>query len=229
MAALKPVLMGLFFSTLPLVAASAQNVAIRQMTVAGYATVQAQPDAAAVSAGVTTEAPNAADALAMDNAKMAHIFAMLAKAGIPRADIRTSQLALFPDYTTAMSAKGQILRYRASNSVTVTLPEPRNVGTVVDALVKAGANRIDGLRFWISNPAPFLAKARRKAVRAAIRAANTYAKAAGLRLGPIQSISASGEQQPQPVILRTMALAQTPIASGMQTVEASVTISWSLQ
>ena len=229
MSAVKPVLVGLLFSILPVTAALAKTAAIPQMTVTGYATVQAQPDTAAVSAGVTTQAPSATEALAKDNARMAAIFATLAKRGIPKADIRTSQIALFPDYGQARSRQEQTLTYRASNTVTVTLPELRNVGTVIDALVKAGANRIDGVRFWVSNPAPFLAQAQNKAVRTAIRTAKTYARAAGVRLGAIQSILAGSAQQPQPLILRSMALAQSPISSGTQTIEASVTISWSLQ
>ena len=229
MSAVKPVLVGLLFSILPVTAALAKTAAIPQMTVTGYATVQAQPDTAAVSAGVTTQAPSATEALAKDNARMAAIFATLAKRGIPKADIRTSQIALFPVYDPARNRQEQTLTYRASNTVTVTLPELRNVGTVVDALVKAGANRIDGVRFWVSNPAPLLAKAQNKAVQAAIRTAKTYAQAAGVHLGVIQSISAGSEQQPQPLILRSMALAQTPISSGTQTIEASVTISWFLQ
>jgi uncharacterized protein YggE len=182
-----------------------------------------------VSAGVTTDAPDAQRALAKNNAKMADIFSALAKAGIPKADIRTSELALFPDYGTEASRKDRILSYRTTNIVTVTVPERQDVGTVVDGLVKAGANRIDSVRFLVSKPAPFLARARARAVDAAMRAAKTYARAAGVRLGPIQSIEAGSEQQPQPLVLRTMALAQTPVTPGLQKVEASVTISWALQ
>lgn len=229
MAAFKPVLMGLLFSALPVGAAFAQPQTPRQLTVTGYGEVTVLPDEAVVSAGVTTEAPDAQSALAKNNAKMGDIFATLARTGIPKADIRTSELALFPDYGTGASRKDRILSYRATNVVTVTVPERQDVGSVVDGLVKAGANRIDGVRFLVSKPAPFLARARAKAVDAAMRAAKTYARAAGVRLGPIQSIAAGSEQPPQPFVLRTMALAQTPVAPGLQKVEASLTISWALR
>ena len=226
---LKPVLMGLLFSALPLGAAYAQPSPPRQLTVTGYGEVPAAPDEAMVSAGVTTEAPDAEGALAKNNAKMADIVATLAGAGIPKSDIRTSELALFPDYSAGTGQTDRILSYRTTNVVTVTVPEHQDVGTVVDGLVKAGANRINGVRFLISKPAPFLARARAKAVAAAMLAAKTYARAAGVRLGPIQSIVAGSEPQPHPLVLRTMSLVQTPVSPGLQKVEASVTISWSLQ
>ncbi|MDE2467100.1 MAG: SIMPL domain-containing protein [Alphaproteobacteria bacterium] len=229
MANAKPVLLGLILSILPVGTALAQAPRPGQITVTGSAEVRALPDQTQVSAGVTSEAPDPQSALAKNDARMAAVFAALAKAGIPRSAIHTSELSLFPQYGTAPNRNEQVQGYRASNTVTVTLPNTLHVGSVLDELVKAGANHIEGIRFMVSNPAPYLAKARTEAVRAALRAAQTYASAAGIRLGPIQSISAGIAQPPQPILMRSMAAAETPVAPEAQRVQASVTISWSIR
>ena len=61
--------------------------------------------------------------------------------------------------------------------------------------------------------------------------AQQYAAAAGLTLGPIQSLSEGGGVEPPRPMYRMMAMAATPtpIAAGEESVSASVTIVWEIR
>ena len=72
------------------------------------------------------------------------------------------------------------------------------LGAALDALVAAGANQMNGVNFAIQDTAPLLAEARAEAVADAKAKAETYAKAAGVSLGPILSISENGNRRAAP-------------------------------
>ena len=75
------------------------------------------------------------------------------------------------------------------------------LGAVIDALVNAGANEMNGVSFAIRDSDPLLAQARGKAVADARSRAETYAKAAGVDLGNILSISEGGAvEAPRPIV-----------------------------
>jgi uncharacterized protein YggE len=203
----------------------------RTLTMAGSATVKAAPDMADISAGVTTEAPTAAAALSANSAAMTRLFAALDRAGVARRNIQTSSFNVSPVYSSLASSTSQQQRltgYRVSNELHVILEDTAKVGATLDALVAAGANQTNGLSFTIKDPAPLLAKARAGAVADARLRAQQYAAAAGLTLGPIQSVSEGGGEPPRPMY-RVMAMAApTPIAVGEESVSANVTIVWEI-
>ena len=74
------------------------------------------------------------------------------------------------------------------------------LGTTLDSLVRSGANQISGIGFRIKDAAPLAEQARRTAVADAAAKAATIAAAAGVRLGPIQTISESGGAVPVPMM-----------------------------
>ena len=76
---------------------SAQEVP-RQITVMGSSQVDVAPDRATITAGVETQAPTAAEALAANSEAMAAVFAALEAAKVERRDMQTSQLNLAPVY-----------------------------------------------------------------------------------------------------------------------------------
>ena len=101
----------------------------------------------------------------------------------------------------------------------------------LDALVTAGANQMNGINFSIREPAPLLEKARAAAVADARARAETYAKAAGVTLGPVQSISeGSGAEPPRPMYrMAAMAERSVPVATGEESVTADVSIVWEIR
>jgi len=202
------------------------------MAMTGHGEVRGAPDMAQVTAGVTATAPTAAQALAANSNRMKGVFAALAKLGVPEKNIQTTNFFVSPQYTNGdNNTPRRLTGYQVSNDVTVRLEDIGKVGNALDALVAAGANQMNGISFSIQNPAPVLERARAEAVADARTRAETYAKAAGVSLGTIMSISEGGGEAPRPVMYRmaaAMAAPPTPVAAGEQTVSADVAMVWEI-
>jgi uncharacterized protein YggE len=216
----------------PQIAVAQTPPAPRVITMAGHGEARAVPDTAMVSAGVHAQAPTAAAALAANTTRMQAVMAALKKQGVPDKDIQTSNFSISPQYANGNGEAPRITGYQANKQVEVRLEDVKKVGTVLDALVSAGANQMNGLSFSIRDDAALLAKARSAAVEEARLKAETFAKAAGVSLGAILSISESGGGMPPrpmyaaPMMVRDKAV---PVALGEQSVDADISITWEIK
>jgi len=200
------------------------------MAMTGHGEVRGAPDMAQVTAGVTATAPTAAQALAANSNRIKGVFAALAKLGVPEKNIQTTNFFVSPQYTNGdNNTSRRLTGYQVNNDVTVRLEDVGKLGGALDALVAAGANQINGVSFSIQNDAPLLEKARTQAIADARMRAETYAKAAGVTLGPILSISeGGGEAPPRPMYRMAAMAAETRIAPGEQSVAADVSVVWEI-
>lgn len=203
----------------------------RSLTMSGQGEVRAAPDTVTLSAGVTSEAPTAAAALAANTARMQSVFAALKKIGVPDKDVQTANFTVSPQMMNGNNQPPRITGYQVSNEVRLRLDDITRLGPVLDALVTAGANQMNGIDFAIKDTAPLLAEARADAVNDARAKAETYAKAAGVGLGPILSISENGGQGPRPVYMAVpmaRAAKAVPVAAGEESVTAGVSVVWEI-
>lgn len=195
------------------------------------AEVSAAPDTATVTAGVVTQAGDAAAALAANSQRMTAVLAAVRKAGVKSADIQTSSLSLQPKYVYQQNESPRLTGFEASNQVQVTLHDVSRIGAVIDALVAAGGNRIDGPNFSVSNAEQLLDGARTAAVRKARARAELYAEAAGLRVERIRSIAEDSGRAPVVPMLRAMAAdsaAPTPVEAGAVNLSVNVAMQFDL-
>ncbi len=186
------------------------------------------PDLATIQVGVHAEAPTASAALAKQRAEMNTVFATLRAQGLADRDIQTSELSLSPQYVDDAKSPRRLGSYQASNGVTVRLRDIARVGGVVDALVAAGANEIDGIGFGLSDPGAAEDVARRAALKALQAKADLYAAATGYRIRRLVRLSESGGLQPQPMGIMAMRRMATPVAAGALTVQVGVTAEYEL-
>ncbi|HEY3696747.1 SIMPL domain-containing protein [Phenylobacterium sp.] len=156
------------------------------------------PDMASINLGVVGEAPGAAAALAANSAKMNRVMAALKKAGIAARDIQTSGLNLNPQYVYPQNQPARLTGYQASSQVTVTVHDLARLGQAVDATVGAGADQVNGISFGLDDPSTAEDAARLAAVRALSAKADLYARATGLRVARLVSLSEGGGYTPQP-------------------------------
>jgi uncharacterized protein YggE len=191
------------------------------------------PDLATVEGGVTSEAKTAKAAAEANNKAMGDVLLALKGAGIAEKDIQTARLSLQPQSAPNRMPSGplQIVGYRASNHVTVTVHDVANVAGTVDTLVGAGANEIGGVNFAVSQSSKLLDEARGQAVADALRKAEIYAKAANVTLGPPLDITEGAPQGPMPMFARKMAAsaAPTPIAVGEETLRIAVSVTYAIK
>lgn len=194
------------------------------------------PDVATIRAGVVTQESTAAQALSANAARMARVLASLRSAGVAERDIATSSVALQPQYRYADGQPPAITGYQAANTVSVRFRDIARAGTGLDALVRAGANQIDGPTLSIDKPDAALDAARIDAVARARARASLYAQAAGMRVERIVAITEAGEDAgggPRPpVMYMARAKADAPateLAPGETEVTASVSVRFVLR
>jgi uncharacterized protein YggE len=165
------------------------------------------PDLAVIQAGVVTQAATAAQAMQQNNAQMTKVLAALRNAGIAERDIQTATINLSPQYRYVQNEAPVITGYQASNQVSIRFRDVARSGTILDTLVREGANDISGPNLTVDKPEGALDEARVDAVKKARARAELYAQAAGLKVERILAISESGAlpPSPMPVMLRANA------------------------
>ncbi|AQR74394.1 SIMPL domain-containing protein [Sphingomonas sp. LM7] len=193
------------------------------------------PDLAVIQAGVVTQNATAGDAMRQNSTRMATVLAALRRAGVAERDVQTSSIQLSPQYRYAENQPPVITGYQASNQVTVRFRDIAKSGTILDTLVREGANNISGPNLTIEKPEAALDEARTSAVATARARAELYAKAAGLRVDRILSISESGAAQPpMPIMVRAERFsaapqADTQIAPGEQELRVALSVRFLLK
>jgi hypothetical protein len=207
--------------------------ALTTLTVAAEGRVTRAPDIAEVSGGVVTTAPTAAAAMADNARQMTAVVAAIKKAGIADRDIQTTGLNLQPQYRYENNQPPVITGYQATNTVALRIRRIADSGRLLDTLVGVGANQINGPNFTVAAADAALDEARIAAVATAQARAELYARAAGLKVRRIASISESAGVEPGP---RPMMLARaekmadsTPVAPGEVALTINVTMVFELQ
>jgi uncharacterized protein len=192
------------------------------ITARATGTVVAAPDTATVVLGVQTRDGSATAALTANSERAAAVIGVLEGAGVASADIRTSQLAVYP--TTAPET-GRITGYEVSNQVTATLRDITAAGAVIDQAATAAGDaiRVQDIGFSIADESAARAEARTDAVRRALAQAQQLADAAGVGLGPVRSIVELAGEPPVPHRADAdLAQAAVPLQPGTQ--ELAVTV-----
>ena len=190
--------------------------------------VSAVPDIATVGAGVVTQAPTAAAAMQANARSTATTVAAIRKAGVADRDIQTTSISLSPQYRYADNQPPVITGYQASSRVSVRFRDVKASGPVLDALVTAGANQIDGPVLSVDKPEPLLDQAREQAIATAKQRAALYARAAGLQVRRIIAISEGSEPVFRPMPMMAMARGKESADSSIEAGEQKLTVSLSV-
>ena len=213
----------------------------RTIRVSGTGEARARPDAARLTFAVETFSPTAREAGAENAEVMERVVQALLAAGVARSDIESSNYSVFPEYVPPERDQPQVERirgYRATNQVSLLTTELERLGDLIDVALAAGANRVDGINFELRQAEAVQAQALRNAVDRARASAETIAAALGVRLGELLDAS-TGVEPIRPVpfpyappaapMMARDAAAKTPIQPGEQTVNASVTLVFSIR
>ena len=215
-------------ATLPVVSAADTT----RVTVTGSAEIRVPADRVRLNFAVETEAASAAEAASANAETMTAVLERVRAAVGPEDRVETSGYRLMPRYRPASERNGEpeIAGYRAQNGVVVVLVDVDAVGSVLDAALEGGANRVAELSFFASDVEEARLEAVREATARARREAQTIADALGLALGPALEIHTSGGYRPSPApLMRAESMAMdTPVEAGSEAVTASVTITWRL-
>lgn len=205
------------------------------LRVFGAGVVSAAPDIASVRAGVETADATAAAALSANTRATTRIVAALKDGGVAARDIQTASFSVQPRYAdydrTQPDQTPRIVGYTVTNEVVFKARDLDALGGLLDTLITAGANQINGITFTIENEAAVADRARQAAVEDARRKAEVYAAAGGVELLRVLRIEEAQQDGPIPIGrgLRMEAMAaDVPIERGETDVRATVTVVWEI-
>ncbi len=229
-------LLGAVLIAAPLASVAQTTSTAGTITLNGQGSVSAAPDQATLTLGVVTQGETAAEALTENTTRLTRVFGVLDDAGIEGRDRQTSGLSINPVWERQRGNNPpppKIVGYTVSNNVTVRVRNLDNLGAVLDAVVRDGANNFQGLSFGVENSTALEDEARRAAVADVMRKGALYADALGVELGRIVTVSESGGVRP--IMMRAEAAmamvadaAPVPIAGGEVSFSAQISIVWEL-
>lgn len=229
---------GVFAETPAVTAAAAANVQ-NTVTVGADGSYLVEPDVAYLSFAV--EARGATAQAAQQEA--AKRFAAVEKTlyetfKLDRKDVQTTSFSVQPEYTYTDKDGQKLKDYLASHQVQVTYRDLNNIGKLLDAVSEAGANRMDGVRFWTEKQDQYELEALKKAMANADVKANVLASSAKRQLGTVINIVQGNTSSP-PIVLQNASFAReaasaasvpgSSVQTGQIEISASVTVQYELK
>ena len=173
---------------------------LTRVTVAGEAETKVQPDTAQITFSVVTQNSQALQAQ-QENARKSEAVktAVTSLTANAKPEIKTADYSLQPeqDYGGKMP---KIVGYTARNSVTVSIADLTQVGAIIDAATKAGANSVEGVQFVLREDSPAHGAALAMASKQALAKAESIADSLNGRIVRVVETHEAGvtPYQPQP-------------------------------
>lgn len=202
------------------------------ISVSASGEVKVTPDRAYVTVGVMTRGVTAAAAGAENARTQQAILDTLKKMGFSPQQLTTSGYSVSPDTRyNQQTGESTISGYIVRNSVRVEVRQIMQVGPVIDAALRKGANEIQGVGFFSSRADSARREALREAVAHSRADAEVLAQAAGGSLGELLEMSTTMNPV-RPVMyaeataMRAKADVTTPVEPGEQSIDAFVVARW---
>ncbi|WP_232696892.1 SIMPL domain-containing protein [Brevibacillus daliensis] len=222
----------------PTAYAAVEANSVRNITVSGLGSMFITPDVAYLNIGVQTEAKTALESQTQNSKQFAAVEQALKAEGIPAKDIITQQYSTNPQYTYDEKEGRKVIGYETTNMVRVTYRDLDKVGVLLDNVAKAGANRIDGVQLSTEKQAVYEQQALELAVKNANTKADTLAKAAGVKVNKVLTITESNVTNRPFMMMESLmmdnaaAKSAEPTASiskGQIELEARITIQYEIE
>ena len=205
------------------------------LTVSEAGTVTHVPDTAFVTFGLDSPGKVLAEAQRRNSTTMSNVMDRLRDLQIDKDRIQTSSFTVSPHYrpqpkrsADAPPASPEIVGYVVSNMVTVEIRALDKVGTVIEEVLKAGANNFHGLHWGLRDEQSVRLSALKQAAAKAREKAAVLSEVLHMRLVRVLSVSEGGHVVRPAAPMARMAMdvgaGEVPISPGEMEVEASVTL-----
>jgi len=159
-----------------------------RITVNGEAVVYAKPDKVMLHFGIETWDNSIMAAKQKNNDIMKKAVAAVKECGVPQKEIQTDYLSVEPRYKTDYQKKN-FLGYFVTNTMAVTVTDPGKLEELVEKLLEAGIENIEGIDFQVTAFKQFREQARELALKAAKEKAEKMAAVLGRAIGAATQIS----------------------------------------
>ncbi len=202
------------------------------LSLSGTGSVSVEPDEGYITIGVHTKAENSVSAVKANTKLMTNLFKTLTAFGIERKDFQTIDFRVQQSYkrTVTGGVAHQVPDgFIVVNRLRVTVCDLKNMGEVLDACVKSGANRVQSISFGSSESAKHIDAARKKAVADVKRKAEILTKSLGVNLGIVKRVSESSYQPRNFSRSIERGGSPVPISGGSLTFSINVSVTWELR
>ncbi len=178
------------------------------------------PDLALVRFAVSGTGKELAPTRDEVNSRSSAVLTRLRDLGIAEGDVNAPDVEIQPEYDYRRGQK--LIGYRVARHITARVRDLDRLGDVLDGIVAAGANEVQGAEMTASEPSAAEHAALSTAVMAARAKAAAIADAAGVTLGELVRVEEADDMgMPQPK-MRMMAMesadAATEVVAGDLTV-----------
>ncbi len=186
------------------VATQAQEKSIQpQISVSGEGKIKVVPDEAIISIAVETKGEESSKVKKENDVVIDKVLKYLKTTKINQKDIKTERVSLYPQYDYQKKKNF----YMASQTINITLRDLSQYEVIMDELIKAGVNRINGVTFQSSQIEKLKSDARKQAVADAKKKAEDFAEALGQKVGKAILVSDNSQPVYNPPMYRNMAMA----------------------
>ncbi|MDR1394462.1 MAG: SIMPL domain-containing protein [Bifidobacteriaceae bacterium] len=164
----------------------------RTITVKGIGRVTTAPDLIAMTFDISDTEPEYDQAMETITLRAASLRAAITAAGLPASELKTVRLGVdtkFESYDSDISYGERFVGYTCGHRMSLEFPlDMRTLSYVIAAISSTDANPEFGIRFTVKDPDAVAEKLLAEAMADATVKAQTLARAARLKLGPIQQI-----------------------------------------
>lgn len=206
-----------------------------RITVVGDSQTKVAPDTAVVTFSVVTQNIQALTAQ-QENARKSEAVKTAVEAITTNAnpEIKTSDYSLSPEQDYYSGKMPKIIGYEIKNTVTVSIKDLSQVGAVIDAATKAGANSVEGIAFVLREDSPAQGDALALAAKQAMTKAQAIAQSLNGKIVRVVETTEGGVPNQQPnslndykILSNSMSMNTsytTPVQAGSLNVRSQVVL-----
>ncbi len=159
---------------------------IKTMNFTGEGKVNAKPDIAMVSMGLTVEKKTVAEAQKESSEKMNAFIKSVKDMGVKEEDIKTTNYNVYPQYNW-VDGRQYLRAYSLSQNVELKIRDLDKISDIIGLAGQYNLNQIQDLTFDVDKKDEFLKQAKEEAIEKAKANAEETAKLLGISLGRIVS------------------------------------------
>jgi len=200
-------------ATLPVATALADEPFPRTVSVSGQGEVSAEPDLAHVTLGVQARRPTMAEARKEVATTVDRVLALCKDLKVDPKYVNATRVQVQPDYSwDERNRKQVLLGYIVSRQVQVELRDLEQLGPLIERAVSAGVNQVSDPALDSTQRKQLERQAMTLAVQDARLNAETLAQAAGVGLGAVRTMNASGAPPVMPMYRSKLVMADAAAA-----------------
>jgi len=203
----------------------------RFIDVQAVGTSKVVPDAVDLAITVSSTQGSSQQALAQAAASVSKVLAALKADGIDEKNIKTTSLNSSPVYSYANNSQ-KVTGYQANQNLDITIRVASSAGKVIDDITKVAGNnlQVNAVNSFVYDPTVAQVSAQKSAALSAKVKAEAYARALGVKLGKVISLTETpAATLPVPVMAMSKSASNsTQISLGTQDVTVTVDTRWDI-